>query len=252
MNRSLLLILAVASLATGGAGLVLGSMYIQRLTPEPGSASEPDPEYRRVPADVNSKWMTGFTLTDRSGKQVKWSDLQGKVTVTSFFFSACPATCLQQNMKVREIQQAYQGKDVFFISITCDPEIDTPERLREYADRLQADKSQWLFLTGDLPYIRRVAGELFGVPLDKQTHSELLIVGDKWGNLRGRQHWNKLYEVTKLKQQVDQLLVETEEPADLIEEKKKQAAALEAATEGQEPPQPNTNAVDEPAGKDSK
>jgi protein SCO1/2 len=233
MNRSLLLILAIASLATGGAGLVLGSMYIQRLQPQPDSASEPDPEYRRVPADADSKWMTGFTLTDRSGKQIKWRDLEGKVTVTSFFFSACPATCLQQNMKVREIQQAYQGKDVVFLSITCDPEIDTPDRLREYADRLQADKTQWLFLTGDLPYIRRVAGELFGVPLDKQTHSELLIVGDKWGNLRGRQHWNKLDEVTKLKQQVDQLLVETEEPAELIEEKKKQAEALERATVGQ-------------------
>lgn len=233
MNRSLLLVLAIASLATGGAGLVLGSMYIERLRMAPGSASEPDPEYRRVPADASSKWMTGFTLTERNGKQVHWKDLQGQVTVTSFFFSACPATCLQQNQKVREIQQVYLGKDVVFLSITCDPEIDTPERLREYADRLEANKSQWLFLTGDLPYIRRVAGELFGVPLDKQTHSELLVVGDKWGNLRGRQHWNKLDEVTKLKQLVDQLLVEKEEPADLIEEKKKQAAALEQASAGE-------------------
>ena len=53
--------------------------------------------------------MTGFTLTERSGKPVQWKDLAGKVTVTSFFFSACPATCLQQNQKVREIQQAFRG-----------------------------------------------------------------------------------------------------------------------------------------------
>jgi cytochrome oxidase Cu insertion factor (SCO1/SenC/PrrC family) len=229
MNRGVLLFLAIASLVTGGAGLVLGSMYIERLRTTPGSASEPDPEYRRVPADAGSKWMTGFTLTDRSGKQVQWKDLQGKVTVTSFFFSSCPATCLQQNQKVREIQQAYQGKDVVFLSITCDPEIDTPDRLREYADRLQADKAQWLFLTGDLPYIRRVAGELFGVMLDKHVHTDHLIASDKWGNVRGRYNWKQLDEVTKLKQQVDQLLVETEEPAELIEEKQKQAAALEAA-----------------------
>ena len=243
MNRSLLLLLAIASLATGGTGFVLGSMYIERLRMTPGHASEPDPEYRRHPADASSKWMTGFTLTERSGKQVHWKDLQGKVTVTSFFFSSCPATCLQQNQKVREIQQAYRGKDVVFLSITCDPEIDTPERLREYADRLRADKAQWLFLTGDLPYIRRVAGELFGVPLDKQTHSELLIVGDKWGNLRDRQHWNKLDEVTKLKQRVDQLLVESEEPADLIEEKKRQAAALEQATVGEASSLPESDAA---------
>src|SRR5262245_52824075 len=136
MNRNVLLILAIASLATGGAGLVLGSMYIERLRQTPGHASEPDPEYQRLPADAASKWMTGFTLVERSGKPVRWKDLEGKVTVTSFFFSACPATCLQQNQKVREIQQAFRGQDVVFLSITCDPDIDTPERLREYADRL--------------------------------------------------------------------------------------------------------------------
>src|SRR4029434_1771492 len=134
--------------------------YIERLRQLPGHASEPDPEYQKLPADATSKWMTGFTLTERSGKQVHWSDMQGKVAVTSFFFSSCPALCLQQNQKVREIQQAYRGQNVEFLSITCDPDIDTLERLREYADRLQADRSQWLFLTGELTYIRRVAGEL--------------------------------------------------------------------------------------------
>ena len=44
---------------------------------------------------------------------------------------------------------------------------------------------QWLFLTGRLIYIRRVASELFGVALDKQTHTERLIVCDKWGKVRG-------------------------------------------------------------------
>ena len=60
-------------------------------------------------------------------------------------------------------------------------------------------RQQWLFLTGELIYIRRVAGELFGVPLDKQTHTERLIVSDKWGNIRGTFHWNKLDEMTELK-----------------------------------------------------
>ena len=232
MNRSLLLGLAIASLATGGAGLVLGSMYIERLRQTPSHASEPDPDYLRVPADAKSPWMTGFTLTERSGKQVAWQDLRGKVTVTSFFFSSCPATCLQQNQKIHEIQQSFEGKNVDFVSITCDPEIDDPERLREYADKLGADRKQWHFLTGDLPYIRRVAGELFGVALDKHTHSELLIVGDKWGNSRGRFAWNKLDETTKLRQLVDHLLVETEEPSEFIEEKKRQAESLKQATAG--------------------
>jgi cytochrome oxidase Cu insertion factor (SCO1/SenC/PrrC family) len=229
MNRTLLLVLAAASLVTGGAGFVLGSLYIERMRDRGGSASEPDPEYRRLPADAKSKWMTGFTLTERNEKQVQWSDLKGQVTITNFFFTSCPAQCLQQSQKVGEVMGSYRGKPVTAVSITCDPDIDSPERLREYADRLKADPKQWLFLTGELTYIRRVEAELFSVMLDKQTHTERLIVADKWGNLRGSFLWNKLDEVTKLRLLVDELLAETEEPAEFVEEKKKQAEALAKA-----------------------
>ena len=111
-----------------------------------------------------------------------------------------------------ELQKAFAGKDVVFLSITCDPDTDDPERLREYANKLGADSDQWLFLTGRLIYIRRVAAEVFTVALDKQTHIERLIVTDKWGNHRGQFHWNKLDEVTQLKQLVEKLLQETEPP----------------------------------------
>ncbi len=184
-----------------------------------GSASEPDLSYQKLPADSSADWLTTFTLTERSGKQLQWEDLDNKVRVVSFFFSSCPANCLQENFKVREIQQAYVGKGVCFVSITCDPDIDTPERLREYANKLNAPPDQWLFLTGRLSYIRRVAAELFSVALDKQTHTERLIVCDKWGNIRGSFHWNKLDEVTELKLLVDKLLAETEPPAKQSAEK---------------------------------
>lgn len=226
MNRNLLLVLAVALLLTGGATFVLGGLYIDRLSQTAGSVSEPDPDYQMLPADAKSDWMTGFTLTERGGKNVRWDDLEGKVTITNFFFSSCPATCLQQSQKVGEILGSYKGREVVAVSITCDPDIDTPERLGEYADKLRADRKQWLFLTGDLTYIRRVAGELFSVALDKQTHTERLIVGDKWGNVRGTFLWNKHDEITKLRMLVDKLLAETEEPAELIEKKVQQAAAV--------------------------
>ena len=179
-----------------------------------GSAAERDMSYQKLPTDSGSDWLTGFTLTERSGREIQWQDLVGKVRVTNFFFSSCPATCLQQSQKVGEIQKAYAGKDVVFLSITCDPDTDDPERLREYANKLGADQEQWLFLTGRLIYIRRVATELFRVALDKQTHVERLIVSDKWGNMRGEFHWSKLDEVTQLKLLVDKLLAETAPPAE--------------------------------------
>ncbi|HEY2411050.1 MAG TPA: SCO family protein [Pirellulaceae bacterium] len=179
-----------------------------------GSEAVVDAEYQKLPPDSQSDWLTDFTLTERSGKTVRWSELTGKVRLVSFFFSSCPANCLRQNMQVRDVEQAYAGKDVVCVSITCDPDIDSPERLAEYAVKLNATPDQWLFLTGKLIYIRRVAGELFGVALDKQTHTERLIVCDKWGKIRGTFIWNKLDEMAQLRLLVDKLLAETEPPAE--------------------------------------
>jgi cytochrome oxidase Cu insertion factor (SCO1/SenC/PrrC family) len=179
-----------------------------------GSEAVVDPEYQKLPSDSESEWLTDFTLTERSSKTVRWSDLAGKVRVVSFFFSSCPANCLRQNMQVRDVEQAYAGKGVVCVSITCDPDVDSPERLAEYAVKLNATPDQWLFLTGKLIYIRRVAGELFGVALDKQTHTERLIVCDKWGKIRGAFMWNKLDEMAQLRLLVDKLLTETEPPAE--------------------------------------
>lgn len=174
-----------------------------------------DAEYQKVPSDGASDWMDTFTLTERSEKTVHWTDLEGQVRIVSFFFSSCPASCLQQNTKLRDLDRAYAGKNIKLLSITCDPDIDSPERLREYATKLEASPDQWLFLTGRLVYIRRVAGELFQVALDKQTHSEKFIVCDKWGHIRGRFTWNKVDEMAELRLLVDKLLTETEPPADV-------------------------------------
>ena len=202
-----------ALLVSGGVLLAVAWRMAHR---EPGvragSLAVVDLSYQRMPADGKSDWMTGFTLTERSGRTVRWDDLAGQVRVVNFFFSSCPSTCLQENQKVREVQRAYAGRDVKFISITCDPDIDSPARLREYAEKLEAPSDQWLFLTGPLTYIRRVAAELFGVALDKQTHTERLIVCDKWGNIRGSFHWNRLDEMAQLRLLVDKLLAETEPP----------------------------------------
>jgi cytochrome oxidase Cu insertion factor (SCO1/SenC/PrrC family) len=206
--------LAVLFLVMGATALWIGNKYARALTSS-GSQAAVDREYLKPPADAAQPWLEEFTLTERSGKPISSRELAGKVYVTSFFFSACPASCLQQNQTIRTIEQQYGPKGVKFVSITCDPEIDTPARLREYADKLGAGKDDWLFLTGELTYTRRIAGEIFRIPMDKQTHSERLFVTDKWGNLRGNFAWNKLDEVTALKLELDKLLAETAPPEEV-------------------------------------
>jgi len=218
MNKNAFLISLAAFLISGAIFAAVGYHVLanrgesQPLAVGHGSESAVDREYQKLPADSESEWLDGFTLTERSGKQVHWSELEGKVRIVSFFFSSCPADCLRQNQQVGQLERAYLGKDVVCVSITCDPDTDTPERLHEYAAKLNASPDQWLFLTGRLIYIRRVAGELFKVALDKQTHTERLIVCDKWGNIRGTFLWNQLDEMAALRLLVDQLLTETEPP----------------------------------------
>jgi protein SCO1/2 len=218
MNRKGFVVSFVAFLISGvlfaGVGYrVMSNLRDSSAAAGHGSESVVDAEYQKLPADGQAEWMDTFTLTERSGKQVEWKDLAGKVRVVSFFFSSCPANCLQQNLKVREIQRAYAGQDLACVSITCDPDTDSPDRLREYALKLEAPADQWLFLTGRLIYIRRVASELFGVALDKQTHTERLIVCDKSGQPRGAFLWNRLDEMAELRLLVDKLLAEAEPPA---------------------------------------
>jgi cytochrome oxidase Cu insertion factor (SCO1/SenC/PrrC family) len=216
MNKTIFYTLLAAFLASGALASVMGYRVIAGMHDERGgSASVKDPEYQRMPADAKTDWMTDFTLVERSGKEVHWKDLAGKVRVTNFFFSSCPGTCLQQNRNVQTIQQAYEGKDVVFLSITCDPENDSPERLTEYAERLHADRRQWLFLTGRLSYIKRLGEEVFDISVDRLTHSERLLVADKWGHVRGAFAWNDLSQMTQLRVLVDKLLAEKEPPADV-------------------------------------
>jgi len=223
MNKTIFYTLLAAFLASGTLASVMGYRVIAGLRESysaSGSAGERDLTYQKMPADAQTDWMTDFTLIERSGKPVRWSEQAGKVRVINFFFASCPGTCLAQNRNVQSIQQSYAGKDVVFLSITCDPDNDDPPRLREYAEKLRADHRQWLFLTGRFSYIERLAKDMFdiGVAHDEEgrpTHSERLIVADKWGRVRGAFEWNDHAKMTQLRQLVDKLLVETEPPADV-------------------------------------
>ena len=94
-------------------------------------------------------WLSRFELTERSGELVSSEDLLGSPYIVSFFFSTCPSICVQQNQKIKELQEQFSGEGVRFVAISVDPEKDTPEQLTEYAARFNADPQQWLLLTGD-------------------------------------------------------------------------------------------------------
>ena len=145
-------------------------------------------------------------MTERSGETVKSEQLLGQPYVVSFFFSTCPSICVQQNQKLKELQSEFDGEGVKFVAISVDPETDTPEVLREYAARFGADPDQWLFMTGDLTYIRRVGGEIFRQPVDKKFHTERFVLVDPEGKIEGFYSWPEKAQFNKLQDKIRDMM----------------------------------------------
>jgi protein SCO1/2 len=107
--------------------------------------------------------MPSFSLVDQTGKTVSLSDFSGKVVVVDFIYTRCPLpdVCPRLSANFASVSKKMRGREVEFLSITIDPQYDTPQVLAEYARRWQAGES-WRFLTGTAEQIQQVAG-LFGL-----------------------------------------------------------------------------------------
>lgn len=130
--------------------------------------------------------LTEFTLTERSGRAFHSRSLTGQVWAASYFFADCPGMCLRMNQAISMLSKSDDLKQVRFVSITCDPINDTPERLTDYAHRFDADPEQWLFCTGEMDYLRRVGNDILGLTVRPKTHAQHLLVVDRAGKVRGQ------------------------------------------------------------------
>jgi protein SCO1/2 len=108
-----------------------------------------------------------FTLIDQTGRPASLATLAGKAVVINFIYSRCalPQFCLRVTNHFGVLQKRFArqlGHELALLTVTFDPERDTPEVLATYAARWHADPASWRFLTGDVNAVRRVCG-LFGV-----------------------------------------------------------------------------------------
>ncbi len=138
-----------------------------------------------------------FELTDEHGDVFGSKELDGRVWIANFMFTRCPATCPRQTAKLAELQtrigQWPHGNRVRFLSITVDPEYDTPARLLEYARKYGADSARWKFLTGARDELWRLSKEGFKFPVADNsvdtanpiTHSSRFVLVDALGQVRG-------------------------------------------------------------------
>ncbi len=132
-----------------------------------------------------------FALTSQDGAEVTLESLRGKVVAVAFIYTWCPDICPMLTDKMARVQDAL-GKDfgtkVAFVSITIDPERDTPAALKEYAKSFQADLAGWSFLTGEPAAVLEVAHR-YGLAVAKQAdgaidHTLLTTLIDRQGIMR--------------------------------------------------------------------
>jgi protein SCO1/2 len=132
-----------------------------------------------------------FTLTSQDGAQISLANLRGKVVAVTFIFTLCTATCpvLTPMMSLVHDQLGPDfGSKVVFASITVDPERDSPEMLKMYAQMYGADVAGWSFLTGPPPVIGDLTRR-YGVFASRDAngdieHSFLTSIVDRRGILR--------------------------------------------------------------------
>ena len=150
------------------------------------------PSIAAIPAAAqNSRWGANYfpnvTLTTQEGASVHFYDdlIKGKIVAVNLIYTTCKYACPLETARLAQVQKLLgnrMGRDVFFYSITIDPEHDTPAVLKEYAEKFHAGPG-WLFLTGSRADIELISKKI-GLssppdPSDPDGHIPSLLVGNE-------------------------------------------------------------------------
>ncbi len=214
---SLLILVLVGVSAVG-----IWSLFRPRLIARvilPGVSPRP-PVYGSVP---------DFSLRERSGRQVRLSDLRDTVWIANVIFTSCPDECPLMTAKMAKLQaDLAHVKQVRLVSITVDPEHDTLPILLRYAARFGADPERWFFLTGEKDSIYRLVRDGFRLAVvdpheegktpslalasregeEDPTHSTRFVLVDRRARIRGYYDSEDEEALHRLRQHVQALLPE--------------------------------------------
>ncbi len=147
--------------------------------------------------------MPAFELTNQAGQQVRSDTLKGKIAVVSLIYTNCPDICPATTMKMRQLQErltkdGIPATDATLLSISVDPERDTPAVLADYAQKYGANTANWHFLTGPTDYVKDTVVKGFFLGYEKVqpaahaghtatyevSHSDRVLLIDRAGQVR--------------------------------------------------------------------
>ena len=159
--------------------------------------------------------VPGFQISNQNGQPFGSAQLAGKIWIADFIYTTCPGPCPMISSRMSELQKPLEKTDVRLVSFSVDPQKDTPEVLRRYAEKLQAEPGRWDFLTGPKSAIYKISHDGFklavsdgsdvqGIPV----HSTRMVLVDRHGQIRGYYDATEPEAITKLLADTNHLLRE--------------------------------------------
>jgi len=159
--------------------------------------------------------VPSFQLVNQNGQAFGSARLAGKIWIADFIYTTCPGPCPMISSRMSELQKPLEKTDVHLVSFSVDPEKDTPEVLRGYAEKLQAEPARWDFLTGPKSTIYKLSHDGFKLAVSDGTdaegipvHSTRMVLVDRHGQIRGYYDAAEADAMTKLVADTNHLLRE--------------------------------------------
>jgi len=198
------------------SGLALGALALGAACgggePVAGAGSD-GPRTDVAPADpAEFGALPDFRLVDQRGREVTRASLLGRPLVLGALFTTCTGPCPSIARGLEWLQGELAGTDCRLVVVSVDPELDTPEVLARYAERMHADPERWLLLTGSEAdahalvraglylAVARAADE--APPGEQVTHDVRLLAVDRRGNRRGWYTGTDQVQLEKLKRRM--------------------------------------------------
>ncbi len=145
---------------TIAAALATAMIVVGRLNPPPPPPLPAGGENPLAPSERTTDLkIPEFEGVNQDGQPVSHELFDGRISIVDFIFTNCPLACPMMSDRMMVTARDLKGTDVQFVSISMDPERDTPERLREYGAMYEADFSRWTFITGEKEELRSIAAD---------------------------------------------------------------------------------------------
>jgi protein SCO1 len=168
-------------------------------------------------ATLNTK-APDFTLLNENSERFDSTKLRGKIVVLDFIYTTCTDVCPLFTANFAQLQQRLTTEhkgNVFFVSITTDPEVDSPKVLKSYAQRYGADFQNWAFLTGSETQLKPV-WKSFGIRVIRKgrgiiQHTSLTTVLDQEG-IRRFNYFGEKWQLKDLQKDIAGLLEKKPKP----------------------------------------